>query len=244
MVTTSDYRVDLQPAFVLHQRAYRDTSAIIELFTYEHGRVAIVARGIKGGKKNITGSFQPFALVNVSWQGNGELKSFAGIEQKQAPIFFSGEKLISALYLNELLLRLLPKFDPYEDLFVLYQDILVRLASQDEIEYLLRIFEKSLLENLGYELNLMVEAETGEDVDPEQFYYFIPDQGPVKATLLQTGRQESFKGSSLLSFAQNDFSLLQTLKDAKRITRLALRPLLGPRPLKSRELFSSLKKLK
>ena len=242
MVMTNDSRVELQPAFVLHQRAYRDSSAIVELFSRDFGRVAVVAKGVRGSKSKLRGVLQTFSGVNVSWTGRGELKTLTAAEAF-TQFTFSGFALVGALYINEILLRVLPKFDPLEDLFVDYQLVLSHLSVDNDIEVQLRFFEKVLLEALGYELNLICEANTGEPLADDGYYFYLPDHGPVRASLHQTGQSETFKGCFLRAFAENDFSAPETRKLAKRITRQALKPLIGSQPLKSRELYVSLYKM-
>jgi DNA repair protein RecO (recombination protein O) len=240
---TNENKVDQQPAYVLHQRAYRDTSAIVDFLTRDFGRVTLIAKGIKAKKKQ-TSVLQPFVPLVVSWQGKGDLKTLTYYEQRGRTITLASNILISALYLNELLIRLLPKFDPIEMLYDDYANALQSLNQSHPLEPLLRRFEKQLLANLGYELNLCIEANTGDPVDEQKRYYFIPDQGPIKSTIEGTGERRSYSGRSLIAFANNDFSDAETLEAAKLITRMALKPLLGSKPLKSRELFLSFKNAK
>ena len=237
---TNENRVQLQPAFVLHQRAYRDTSAIVDLFTEDYGRVSLVARGARSKRSAYRAILQPYSLLVVSWSGRGELKTLSNAEQKDTPIVLSGDAMISGIYLNEILLRLLPSFDPYEDLFQSYQQTLKALNQSSGQQRALRLFEKQLLSNLGYELNLAVDINSGETVNPAALYYFLPDHGPVRTDLKNQGRQTQFSGRSLLSFSQHELDDEESLRDAKKIMRIALQPLLGTRPLKSRELYRAL----
>lgn len=239
-VMTNENHVDLQSAFVLHQRAYRDTSAIVEFLTHDYGRVSLIAKGVKGKKKSFGAALQPFAPVVISWRGRGELKNLSSIEQKSFPKHFTQPVLLSALYLNELLIRLLPKFDSCEAVYDRYAEIISLFGQDTDVEPLLRLFEKQLLESLGYELNLTIEASSGKPISEEKHYYFLPDEGPVKIAMDSIGSRQSYSGSSLIAFSNDDYSNRETLEAAKKITRLALKPLLGSKPLKSRELYASL----
>lgn len=235
-------RVDLQSAFILHQRAYRDTSAIVDIFSRDFGRLSVLARGIKGTKNSKGALLQPFTSVSVSWLGKGELKTLTGLEQKEIPPKFSQQNLLAALYLNELLLRVLPKFDPCEAIFDNYTQALDLFQGEQALEPVLRRFERLLLESLGYDLNLVFDVDNGDLIDEHKRYHFLPDQGPVKPHIDNIGKQHTYSGKSLIAFSNDDYSDPETLETAKRITRLALKPLLGPKPLKSRELFISMKR--
>ncbi|MDH5547744.1 MAG: DNA repair protein RecO [Gammaproteobacteria bacterium] len=238
---TTDHRVDLQPSFVLHLRPYRDTSAIVDLLTRDYGRVAVVAKGIRSAKSKQRGLLQTFFQVEASWLGKGELKTLTGVEPVHHHVL-SSTALVGALYVNELILRVLPTLDPCESLYHAYTQLLQVLRTHDNLEVALRVFEKSMLEALGYELNLLSEANTGSEIENDAYYYYLPEHGPVRAKLQSTGLNESFCGRHLLAFARDDFDDPATLAAAKRITRLALKPLIGDRPLKSRELYLSMKR--
>jgi len=167
----SSKQIVLQPAYVLHQRAYRDTSAIVELFTPEHGRIGVVARGIKRPKSPWRGLLQPFQPLLVSWRGRGELKTLADVEAQGMALQLSSQPLVSGFYLNELLMRLVARFDAQLTLFGCYDASLRALAVvQDDValERVLRYFERDLLAALGYALVLDCEVETGRPLTPAQ----------------------------------------------------------------------------
>jgi DNA repair protein RecO (recombination protein O) len=154
---------------------------------------------------------------------------------------FRGPVLYSAFYMNELLLRLLARHDPHPGLYRAYQASVQNLAHGLEIEPVLRVFEKKLLQELGYGLLLDYEIVTGEPVQPELYYDYQLESGPVVASS-GTAQGFVFKGSSLLALSEETMTTVEALQDAKRLTRAALNLYLGDKPLKSRELFVSIKR--
>ncbi len=233
-------RTQLVPAYLLHRRPYRESSALLEVFTESHGRVALVARGIRSPKSRQRGELQPFRSLRLSWYARGELGTLTAVEADGPLHSLKGTVLYSAFYLNELLLRLLAKHDPHPELYKAYQAVLQNFARGLEVEPLLRVFEKRLLQELGYGLLLDHEIESGEVVQPELYYDYTLESGPVFA-----GREAKqgfvFKGSSLLALAQERLNSVEELQDARRLTRAALKLYLGDKPLKSRELFRSVR---
>lgn len=229
----------LQPAYILHARAYRDTSLLLELFTEQYGRVSAVARGAKGTRSRFKGLLQPFVPLVVSWSGKGELMTLLAAETNGIAHGLMGDALVCGIYLNELLVRLLHRYDAHSILYQRYQQALYGLQ-QKSTQLVLREFEKQLLIELGYALQLDREAQTGLMISPEQFYYFDPSHGLLscKITHSQLTTQHVFSGKSLLALHAGDLLEENYLRDAKRLLRLALGHLLGGKPIRSRELFS------
>ncbi|OGT53253.1 MAG: DNA repair protein RecO [Gammaproteobacteria bacterium RIFCSPHIGHO2_12_FULL_42_13] len=226
-------RIQLQPAFVLHRRKYRETSLLVELLTMDYGRVTAVARGVRRSRSQV--SLEPFSAFLVSWHGGGELVTLTQAEADGAISPLQGDCLLAGFYLNELLVRLLQKSDPHSQLYTLYRDTLLKLNTPSLEQAVLRRFEKRLLEELGYGAFTKVET-IHHDFLPEKKYRFIPEQGFV-ACDNESVEDNIFLGKSLLAFALETWHEEQTLRDAKRLARLMLEPLLGPRPLYSRQLF-------
>ena len=142
-------RQESREAFILHGYAYRETSLLVEVFTRGFGRISMVARGARGARSALRGvllAFQPLAL---SWFGKGEVRTLARAEWTGGLPLLRGEALLCGFYLNELLLRLLPREDPHDALFLRYQEALARLASEADSAPALRSFEKALLKELG-----------------------------------------------------------------------------------------------
>ncbi|GLK88187.1 DNA repair protein RecO [Pseudomonas turukhanskensis] len=222
-----------QPAFILHSRAYRESSALVDFLTPQ-GRLRAVLRGARGKAGTLA---RPFVPVEVEFRGRGELKNVGRLEAAGIPRWLHGEALFSGLYLNELILRLLPAEDPHPVLFDHYAATLEALAAGRALEPLLRAFEWRLLDELGYGFALAEDLH-GQPVVVGQLYRLLPDSGLEPVHLLQPGL---FQGAELLAMAEADWTAPGALSAAKRLMRQALAPHLGGRPLVSRELFMTLK---
>jgi DNA repair protein RecO (recombination protein O) len=221
---------------VLHQRPYRESSALLEVFSESYGRVGLVARGVRAPKSRQRGELQPFRPLRLSWSARGDLGTLTGVESGGAAPALQGAALYSGFYLNELLTRLLVRHDPHAELYSLYKISLQCLAESTDVEPVLRLFEKRLLEEIGYGLLLDCEAQHGEALEPQRYYDYHLESGPVAVA----GRDAPgfiFPGSSLLALAREELIAPEVLHDAKRLMRAALNLYLGGKPLKSRELF-------
>ena len=229
--------------YLLHSRPYRDSSLICDFLLEHHGRVALLYKGVrKAGKQGAKGRLlQPFAPLAISFDGRNELKSGRMLEAAGVAAFLVGAQLYSGLYVNELLMRLLQREEPCPSLFEYYRQVILALES-GPLESTLRRFERQLLLELGYELTLLWD-ESGEPILPDHLYLYIPDQGfslATSATLDQPLRQRCFQGRHLLAIEQHDYDEPEVAQAAKRLSRLALAPHLGDKPLHSRELFKQL----
>ncbi|UTW11808.1 DNA repair protein RecO [Marinobacterium rhizophilum] len=226
-----DYRLDGQAAYVLHARPYRDTSLLVDCFTLEYGKVSLVARGARRPGSRSRASIQCFVPLQLSWSGRSELKTLSQAEAVAPPVFLQGRALLCGLYLNELLQRLLQPVDPHPQLYVYYQYALNELLLGQDIEGALRTFERRLLSEVGYALEL-----SGLDA---QALYLLQPQGGFQPVVLNpsTERQRCFGGQQLLAIGEDDYSDPRTRRAAKRLMRLALDQLLGGKALRSRELF-------
>ncbi|MBD9484821.1 DNA repair protein RecO [Pseudomonas sp. PDM14] len=222
-----------QSAYVLHSRAYRETSALVDVFTPQ-GRFRAVLRGARGKAGTLA---RPFVPLEAEFRGHGELKNIARLEAGGIPNLLSGAALFSGIYLNELLIRLLPAEDPHPALFDHYALTLQALAGNPPLEPLLRAFEWRLLDELGYGFALDSDL-AGQPVLADGLYRLQPDAGLEPVYQLQPGL---FQGADLLAMANADWTSPGALAAAKRLMRQALAPHLGGRPLVSRELFMNLK---
>lgn len=225
----------LEPAYVLHRRAYRETSVLAELLTAEHGRVGVIARGVRAKRARWRAWLQPFIPLAVSWQARGELGTLTDVELRERVTPPAGQRLICGFYLNELLLRLLPREDPYPALFRRYAETLAMLASNAAEQPLLRCFERDLLAALGYGLSLSHDA-AGNPIEAQRWYRYEIDQGAVLVTAPR-GRL-IVQGATLSALASGVFSDAEAEAQARRLMRAALRPHVGSRPFKSRELYA------
>lgn len=218
-----------QPAYVLHSRAYRETSALVDLFTPQ-GRVRAVLRRARGKGGSLV---RPFVPLEVELRGRGELKNVGRLDTVGIAAWLVGDALFSGLYLNELLMRLLPAEDPHPALFEDYALTLQALAAGRPLEPLLRAFEWRLLDNLGYAFALDQDVN-GNAVVAEGLYRLRVDAGLERVNLVQPGL---FNGGELLALAEADWAAPGALGAAKRLMRQALAVHLGGKPLVSRELF-------
>lgn len=221
-------------AFILHSRPYKETSALVDLFTLQHGRLRAVLRGARGKVGSLA---RPFVPLDMELRGRGELKTVSRLESAGRANLLGGDALFSGLYLNELLIRLLPAEAAQPELFEHYRLTLQALAERRPLEPLLRAFEWRLLDDLGYGFALAVDV-AGLPIAPEGLYRLLPDAGLELIGQLQPG---VFHGRELLAMANADWSEPAALAAAKRLMRQALAPHLGGRPLVSRELFMNLK---
>lgn len=222
-------RVLLEPVFVLHHRPYQNSSLIVDFFSRQHGRVSAVARSARGPQSRYKGYLQLFTPLLASWSGRHELMNLNHLELQGLPHDLSGQSLLCAFYLNELLLRLLARDDPYPGIFADYQATLQSLERQENLAITLRRFEKRLLGHLGYGLDFQVNAE--------QNYRFLPEQGFLRCQRSDEVGESIFSGSSLLALQTETWENSADLAAAKRLMRLVLRLHLGNKPLKSRELL-------
>lgn len=229
-------RVELQPSFVLHQRPYRETSLLVEAFGRDTGRVGILAKGARRAKSGQRGMLQPFRPLLLSWSGRGELALLTGAEPHGYASSLGGNALFSALYMNELLMRLMHRHDPHPELFESYAIALASLAEGESTEAVLRIFEKRLLEAVGYGLILDREVDTGEPVNSDGDYRYEADRGPIRAGALR-GAGVRVSGATLLALERECLSHARALDEAKRLMRVVLGRHLGDKPLASRRLF-------
>jgi DNA repair protein RecO (recombination protein O) len=225
----------LVPACVIHRRDYQNTSLLLELFTPDEGRLPALAKGAKSGRASRAALLQPFTPLLVSLRGRGEIKQLLKVEPEGRHFRLQGERLYCGFYLNELLMRLLERRDPYPRLFHYYVYTLERLAGETSADQALRYFEVEMLQELGYGLLLDHTADTGEPIAPERRYHYEIEQGPLS---LHKGRDEqSIDGRTLLSLHNRESLDQQAANEAKRLLRRILAFYLGDKPLKSRELF-------
>lgn len=231
-------RVALQPAYVLHRRAYRETSFLVELFSKEEGRVTVLAKGARQARASMQGSLQPFSPLLVSFAGRGELMTLSQAEPNGQVVSLQGDCLFAGLYLNELLVCLLQKWDPHPGLYMAYIQAITGLHQHGLEQKILRAFEKRLLEELGYG-PLPRLAQAGQVFDEDKYYRFVPEQGFVLCGPVSESGPASdwFLGKSLMAIAEENWEEGHCLSDAKRLARFLLAPLLGARPIYSRQLF-------
>lgn len=237
-------RVDLQPAYILHSRPYRDTSLLIDFLTPDFGRVTAVARGVRKTKTPKRQLLNPFNRLLICWQGKSDMKLLTSFESDNHFLTLTANHLYSGFYLNELLVRLLPEMDRHNGLYFAYEQCLDALRAGCDIEPLLREFEFRLLDELGYGLDFSADARNDCAIEAQGFYECHVQEGFYRAGSDIPGQfllpgQLLLKGEWLLAIAAGDYSDPATRLAAKQLSRRLLKPLLGSRPLNSRQLFMS-----
>ncbi len=234
----SQRRVWLSPAYVLHQYAYRDTSRIVEAFTAEHGRLTLFARGASGPKSALRPVLRPFQRLLVSWSGKSEACQLVGAEIDGAATTMPSDHLMSGFYINELLLKLTVRCDPHPELFDAYAEAVRGLREGGDEESALRRFEKHLLQDLGYGLELSRTGE-GQTIQSDRFYRFKLESGPEACVAEAPG---AVYGQSLHDLDAGTFDDARSLRDAKRVLRSALDACLEGRALKSRDVMMAMRR--
>ncbi|MEX5412324.1 DNA repair protein RecO [Atlantibacter hermannii] len=224
-----------QRAFVLHSRPWSETSLLLDVFSEESGRVRLVAKGARSRRSNLKGTLQPFTPLLIRFGGRGEVKTLRSAEAVSLALPLSGIALYSGLYVNELLCRVLEQETRFSELFFDYLHCIQSLAGANASpEPALRRFELALLGHLGYGVDYLHCAGSGEPVSPEMTYRYREEKGFIASLVVDN---LSFTGHELEALASREFPDTATLRAAKRFTRIALKPYLGGKPLKSRELF-------
>ena len=235
-------RISLEPSYVLHGRPFRETSLLLEAFSRDHGRVGLVARGARGPRSKWKNVLQPFRPLLLSWNQRGELGTVTAVDQVASPPTAQGEALFCGLYVNELLIRCLRRSDGHPELFEAYRGLLSNLVSQQRTEAVLRIFEKQLLDAIGFGLQLECEYDNGSPVLADAWYTYLPERGlsrrdPPGSAQVDSSNQKLVSGAALLALQSNQIKE-QHLNELKHLMRLVLKFHLGDKPLASQALFT------
>ena len=225
-----------QRGFVLHRRAYSETSLLVDVFTEDTGRLSLLAKGARARRSAWKSVLQPFTPLLLRWSGKSGLKILTKAEPAAITLPLQQTALYSGFYVNELICRVLEQETAQPQLFQDYLRCLTELAGTPlAVEPVLRRFEFQLLQSLGYGVDFLHCAGSGQPIDENMTYRYREEQG-FMASLIKDNL--TFYGRDLLAFEQCRFDDSTVLQAAKRFTRLALKPYLGSKPLKSRELFS------
>jgi DNA repair protein RecO (recombination protein O) len=232
-------RVETQVAYILHKRPYRDTSQILDVFTRDYGRVSLMSRGSRNPRAKVAGLLQILRPLLVSWGGRGDLCFLNSVELAELkPPGLVGNSLKSAMYINELLIYMLHKNDVHTDIFDLYHECLYALREASNIERALRLFEKKLLQQLGFGLNLVTDADTGKPVEKHCHYAYHFEHGPVLCQEHSSSAHNPvLSGDSLIAYENNQFESEHHFSEIKSLMRYVLNGHLGQKKLRSRELF-------
>lgn len=233
-------KVDGQPAFVLHSYPFRETSLIVEVFSRDFGRIALLARGARRPRSLWRGLLLAFQPLELGWSGKGEVHTLMKAEWQGGQPLLTGKALFCGYYLNELLMHLLPREDAHERLFLVYAETLRRFSVALK-EADLRLFERALLQELGYGLSLGYDAG-GVPIDRNGYYAYEIENGPVR--LPQAGDSPlSVRGKTLLDLAHDDFADPRSLQEAKQLMRALIGHYTGGKGLETRKIFMELQEL-
>lgn len=229
-------RIELQPAWLLSQKPYRETSELLEVLSRDHGRVGLVARGLRGARARQRGVVGPFRPLLLSWVEKGELGTLTAVEAGGPEVPLPGEQIYLGWYLNELLLKLLIRHDPHPALWADYGTAMDRLGIDVAAgEAGLRVFEKRLLEQLGYGLPL------DASIDPQAHFQFRPDLGFRRC---DPDAPAALAGASLLALYRETLSTAAERDDARRLMRMALEPHVPRASLRTPGLLRELRALR
>lgn len=259
-------KVHQQPAYLLRARPFAESSLMVDLFTREHGRLTVLAKGARRGKSRVRGVLLPFLPLLASWSGKGQLPTLTSVETRAAGPAgdgatvngatvnsaamnggaMKGETLASGFYLNELLLLLLHRHDAHEALFEHYHDAVAQLAaapSPRQVLHALRVFEKHFLRHIGFGAMFDRDADTGQAIDAQGQYRYLPERGPVRARASHEADAVAetdalpVSGRTLHALRDEDFPSDVELREAQRLTRALIERQLGGRQLRSRRVL-------
>lgn len=234
-----------EPAYVLHARPWRETGLLVDLLSRDHGRLGLVARGVRGPRKQAQfAALQPLQHVRLDAVQRGELAYLSSVEAIDAAPVLAGHAVLAAFYINELLLRLAPRQDPHSDLYRLYGQVRARLRDAGDLAWTLRRFERDLLEALGVGFDFASDGN-GAAIDPAARYRLDAEHGPRRVLGERAGesRGRYATGRALLALAGDRKPGAADLESLRRAMRDVLAQHLGPRGLKSWELARELGQL-
>ena len=226
-------RIDQQPAYLLHARPYRETSLLLEIFSRDHGRVGLIARGIRSARRHGQRALlQPGRPLLMGWRDAGELPLMAAVDPGAMNPRIDGDGLLSLLYVNELLLRLLPRREPQSELFDRYAWLLSLLGEEGQRAESLRRFESALLSACGYALALETAVD-GRPIDPEQRYRYMPEEGLRCLPAAAAGRPGDVSGAALIALTEEAPIAAEWLTPLRHLLRARISERLNGRPLQS-----------
>jgi DNA repair protein RecO (recombination protein O) len=227
-------RIEDQNIYILHTYPFKETSLLVEVFSENFGRLSLLAKGARRPRSLLRGYLQPFQLVQGTWSGQGELKTLFGVEWVSKYLGLNNQGLVCGFYLNELMMKLLPKADPNQSLFNYYHKCLVALSVSKNHEKILRSFELKLLQVLGYQVNLLTD-ENGEPISDDKNYIFEAEYGASSPDKTQNGVK--VKGKTLQDMSNENYKDHVTVNESKLLMRYLISFYTENHNLKSKELF-------
>jgi DNA repair protein RecO (recombination protein O) len=236
-IRADSHRQDNQSVYVLHTYPFKETSLVVELFSKQFGRIAAVAKGARRPHSAMRGMLQSFQMLSGAWSGKNDLKTLHSLDWSAGLTLIKGEALMCGFYMNELLLRLLPREDAHEILFEYYAKTMQTLSNGVDFATTLRRFELKLLQELGYAVPLLID-ENALEIVPENTYRYEAEYGASELKATKNGVQLS--GKTLLDMAQDDYADSTTQSQSKQLMRYLLAHYLGDKPLHTRQLLIDL----
>ncbi len=236
-IRLDSHRQDNQLVYVLHTYPFKETSLVVELFSKKFGRIAAVAKGARRPRSAMRGMLQSFQILAGAWSGKNDLKTLHSLDWNVGLTLLKGEALMCGFYMNELLLRLLPREDAHESLFEYYANALQILSNGTDSATTLRRFELKLLQEMGYAVPLL-QDENDAEIAPDKTYRYEAEYGACELKSTKLGVQLS--GGTLLDMARDDYSNAQTQSQSKQLMRYLLAHYLGDKPLHTRQLLIDL----
>lgn len=235
-------RIEGESGFVLHARAYRESSLLVEVLSASHGRIGLLARGVASAKGQVLrAALQPLQWIRFDAVQRGELAQLRAAEACDAAPRLHGQAMLAGFYLNELVLRLAPRHDPVPDLYLAYGQARGRMGAGAPLAWSLRRFERDLLEALGVGFDLASTGD-GQPIDPAARYWLDPQEGPQRLLSERDGqgRRGTATGAALLALAADREPEAADLASLRLPMRSVLSHHLGARGLKSWELLDDL----
>jgi len=232
-------RLQNQSAFVLQHWPYSETSLLVDLFTEKSGRITVIAKGARRLKSKYRGVLLPFQPLAVLFTGKGDVKTLTGAEAVGLRLFLSKNHLMCGFYLNELIIKMLYRYDPYETLYTVYERALLELSRKLDAEFTLRRFEKHLLEQVGYGLHLQNDMSTGLAIDKNLVYRYLPEIGPI-VNSNSRGDGVLIHGDALIALDQEETFTDRVRRELKQLNRTVLAIHLQGKPLNSRRMYAQL----
>jgi len=248
--------------YVLHTYPYRETSLILQAWTEKHGRIGLVAKGARRPRSPQRSVLVPFQPLALDWFGRGELRTLKTAEPAVPATPLAGASLLSAFYLNELLLKLTTRDDPHEGLFAAYDAAITALRGLSRaaagapvaaeppppdarpVEQVLRRFELKLLQELGYALELAREAGSHAPIDAMRDYWYVAERGAVPAAEGETpSNAVRLRGQTLIDLERGELESAATAAQSKQLMRLLIHHSLNGQELATRLIVRDLQRL-
>ena len=228
-------RIHQEDSFVLRTTPFSESSLIVDVFTRNYGRINLLAKGARRTKSRFRGTICSFQLLQASWSGKGKVPTLTGLTSNAQYVEIGGERLYCSFYMNELIMRLLQDRDPHPDLFDAYYIALERLAEPSNEFHSLRIFEKNLLQEIGYALVLDTEADRKTPLSRNKFYVYDFNAGPLPAKKEDTN---AVTGETLFAIAQEKFLSNRVKSESRNLLARAVENYIDGKALHCRDVYS------